>query len=65
MNTAADCRIHAAELFAQAKCEPERKVHLIGMAEAWLRLGVQAERIEAMMDRARPTTPRNPNLDVS
>lgn len=65
MNTAADCRIHAAEFLAHAKCEPERKVHLIDMAEAWLRLAVQAERIQAMMDHARPIIPRNPNLDIS
>jgi hypothetical protein len=65
MDTAADCRIRATECLAYAKHEPEREVHLIGMAESWLRLAVQAERIEAMMDHARPVIPRNPNWDIS
>jgi hypothetical protein len=56
--------MHAAEFFAHARREPEREAHLIGMADAWLRLAVQAERIEAMTDRAGPVIPRNPNLDV-
>ena len=65
IDTAADCRIHVAEFLAHTKREPEREVHLIGMAESWLRLAVQAERIKAMMDHARPVIPRNPNLDIS
>jgi hypothetical protein len=64
METGAGCRLHAAEFFAHAEREPERQAHLIGMAESWLRLAVQAERIEAMMDHARPVIPHNPNLDV-
>ena len=62
--TGADCRLHAAEFFAYAEREPERQAHLISMAESWLRLAVQAERVEAMMDHAGPVIPRNPNLDV-
>ena len=65
MDTGAVCRIHAAEFLAHAKREPEREAHLIGMAESWLRLAVQAERIEAMTNRATPVIPQNPNLDIS
>jgi hypothetical protein len=64
MDTGAGCRIRAAEFFADAKREPEREAHLIGMADFWLRLAVQAERIEAMSDHARPVVPRDPNLDT-
>ena len=55
---------YAAEFLAHAKREPERAAHLIGMADSWLRLAVQAERIEAMLDHARPVIPRCPNLDA-
>jgi hypothetical protein len=61
MDTGADCRRHAAEFHVYA--EPEREV--ISMAESWLRLANQAERIQALTDHARPIVPRNPNLDVS
>jgi len=65
MDTGADCRIRAAESLVQAKREPEREAHLISMAESWLRLAVQADRIQALMDHSRPVIPRNPNLDSS
>jgi len=64
MDTGAGCRIRAAEFLAHAKREPEREAHLIGMADFWLRLAVQAERIEAMSDHARPVIPRGPSLDT-
>jgi hypothetical protein len=65
MDTGADCRIRAAEFLVQAKREPEREAHLISMAESWLRLAVQADQIQALMDHSRPVIPRNPNLDSS
>ena len=65
MDTGAECRIHAAEFLVQAKREPEREAHLISMSESWFRLANQAERIQALIDHARPVIPRNPNLDVS
>ena len=65
MDTEAECRIHAAEFLVQAKREPEREAHLISMAESWFRLANQAERIQALIDHARPVIPRNQNLDVS
>ena len=65
MDTGADCRIRAAESLVQAKREPEREAHLISMAESWLRLAVQADQIQALMDHSRPVIPRNPNLDSS
>ena len=49
-NTAADCRTHAAEFLAQAEREPETKAHMVSMAESWLRLALQADRIEALSD---------------
>jgi len=64
MDTGAGCRTRAAEFLAHAKREPEREAHLIGMADSWLRLAVQAERIEAMLDHARPVIPQDPNLDT-
>jgi len=63
MDTGADCRVHAAEFLVQAKREPQREAHLISMAESWLRLAVQADQIQALMDHSRPVIPRNPNLD--
>jgi hypothetical protein len=65
MDTGADCRRHAAEFLVHAEREPEREAHFISMAESWLRLANQAERIQALTDHARPFIPRNPNLDVS
>jgi hypothetical protein len=65
MDTGAECRIHAAEFLVQAKREPEREAHLINMAESWFRLAIKAEQIQALTNRARPISPRNPNLDVS
>ncbi len=65
MDTGVDCRIRAAEFLVQAKREPEREAHLISMAESWLRLAVQADQIQALMDHSRPVIPRNPNLDSS
>ena len=65
MDTGVDCRIRAAEFLVQAKREPERGAHLISMVESWLRLAVQADRIQAVMDDSRPVIPRNPNLDNS
>jgi hypothetical protein len=65
MDTGAECRIHAAEFLVKAKREPEREAHLISMSESWFRLANQAERIQALIDHARPVIPRNPNLDVS
>ncbi len=65
MDTGVDCRIHAADFLVQAKHEPEREVHLISMAESWLRLAVQADQIQTLMDHARPVIPQNPNLDIS
>ena len=65
MDTGVDCRIRAAEFLVQAKREPEREAHLISMAESWLRLAVQADQIQAVMDHSRPVIPRNPNLDSS
>ncbi len=65
MDTGLDCRIRAAESLVQAKREPEREAHLISMAESWLRLAVQADQIQALMDHSRPVIPRNPNLDSS
>jgi hypothetical protein len=65
MDTGVDCRIRAAESLVQAKREPEREAHLISMAESWLRLAVQADQIQALMDHSRPVIPRNPNLDSS
>jgi hypothetical protein len=54
MDTGAECRIHAAEFLVQAMREPEREAHLIGMAESWLRLAINAEHIQALTDHARP-----------
>ena len=54
MDTGAQCRIHAAEFLVQAMREPEREAHLIGMAESWLRLAINAEQIQALRDHARP-----------
>ena len=65
MDTGLDCRIRAAESLVQAKREPEREAHLISMAESWLRLAVQADQIQALIDHSRPVIPRNPNLDSS
>jgi len=65
MDTGVDCRIRAAEALVQAKREPEREAHLISIAESWLRLAVQADQIQALMDHSRPVIPRNPNLDSS
>jgi hypothetical protein len=65
MDTGVDCRIRAAESLVQAKREPERKAHLISMAESWLRLTIQADQIQALMDHSRPVIPQNPNLDSS
>ena len=65
MDTGVDCRIRAAESLVQAKREPEREAHLISMAESRLRLAVQADQIQALMDHSRPVIPRNPNLDSS
>jgi hypothetical protein len=65
MDTGADCRIHAAEFLVQAKREPEREAHLISMAESWLRLAVQADQIQVLMDHARPVIPRNPHSESS
>jgi hypothetical protein len=65
MDTGVDCRIRAAESLVQAKREPEREAHLITVAESWLRLAVQADQIQALMDHSRPVIPRNPNLDSS
>jgi len=65
MDTGADCRIRAAESLVQAKREPEREAHFISTAESWLRLAVQADQIQALMDHSRPVIPRNPNLDSS
>ena len=65
MDTGVDCRIRAAGFLVQAKREPEREAHLIGMAESWLRLAVQADHIQSLMDHSRPVNPRNPNLDSS
>ena len=65
MDTGVDCRIRAAEFLVQAKREPEREAHLISIAESWLRLAVQADQIQALMDHSRPVIPRNPNLDSS
>jgi hypothetical protein len=65
MDTGVDCRIRAAESLVQAKREPEREAHLISMAESWLRLAVQADQIQALMDHSRTVIPRNPNLDSS
>jgi hypothetical protein len=53
------------EFLVYAKREPEREAHFMSMAESWLRLANQAERIQALTDHARPIIPRNPNLDVS
>ena len=65
MDTGAECRIHAAEFLIQAKCEPEREAHLIGMAESWLRLAINAEKIQVLTDHGRPVIiPRNSNFDV-
>ena len=65
MDIGVDCRMRAAESLVQAKREPEREAHLISMAESWLRLAVQADQIQALMDHSRPVIPRNPNLDSS
>jgi hypothetical protein len=65
MDAGVDCRVRAAESLVQAKREPEREAHLISMAESWLRLAVQADQIQALMDHSRPVIPRNPNLDSS
>jgi hypothetical protein len=48
MDTGADCRKHAAGFLVQAKGEPEREAHLIGMSEIWHRLAVQADQIETL-----------------
>ena len=53
MDTGVDCRIRATESLVQAKREPEREAHLISMAESWLRLAVQADQIQALMDHSR------------
>jgi len=45
MDTGVVCRIRAADFLVQAKRDPERKTHLISMAESWLRLAVQADHI--------------------
>jgi hypothetical protein len=65
MDTGVDCRIRPAESLVQAKREPEREAHLISMAESWLRLAVQADQVQALMNHSRPVIPRNPNLDSS
>jgi high-affinity nickel permease len=54
MDTAAECRIHAAEFLVQAMCEPEREAHLTGMAKSWLRLAITAEHIQALTNHTRP-----------
>ncbi len=64
MNTGAECRTRAAEFLVLAKREPQREAHLIGMAESWLRLAINAEQIQTLTDHARPIILRNPNLDV-
>ncbi len=64
MDTGADCRIRAAEFLVQVKHEPEREVHLIGMSESWLRLAVQADQIQVLVDHLGPVIPRNPKLDL-
>ena len=65
MDTGVDCRIRAAESLVQAKREPEREAHLNSVAESWLRLAVQADQIQALMDHSRPVIPCDPNLDSS
>jgi hypothetical protein len=65
MDTGAECRIHAAEFLVQAKREPEREAHLTSMAESWLHLANQAERIQALMDHARPVIRRNPTWTLA
>jgi hypothetical protein len=54
MDTGPECRIQAAEFLVRAKLEPEREAHLISMAESWLHLANQAERIQALIDQKRP-----------
>jgi hypothetical protein len=49
--------------WCKAKREPGGEAHLISMAESWLRLAVQADQTQALMDHSRPVIPRNPNLD--
>ena len=57
MDTGADCRRHAAEFLVYAEREPEREAHFISMAETWLRLANQAERIQALTDQRGPLFP--------
>jgi hypothetical protein len=64
MDTGADCRRYAAEFLIYAEREPECEAHFISMAETWLRLANQAERIQALTDHARPIIPRNPTWGI-
>jgi hypothetical protein len=51
MDTGVDGRIRVADFLVQAKRDPEREAHLISMAESWLRLAVQADQMQALMDQ--------------
>ncbi len=59
MDAGADCRKRAAEFLVQAKREPERKVHLTGMSESWLRLAAQADQIDCLIDAGKIHRRRN------
>ena len=59
--TGDEYRSRAAEYVELARRDRERKRHLLGMAEAWLRLAVRADRIQALSHQARSAVPRNRN----
>ena len=50
-------RIRATEFLVRATHEPEREVQLIGMSESWLRLAVQADQIQVLVDHVTPVIP--------
>ena len=51
--TGDDCRQHAAYYVEQARRDPERKRHLLGMAKSWIRLAARADRIQALSHQER------------
>ena len=59
-----DCRRRAAYYAAQARRDLERKRHLLGMAQSWLRLAVRADRIQALSQRTKSVIPRNHSYDT-
>lgn len=53
IDTAEGCRNRAAESVIQARHDPGRRRHFLGIAMSWLRLAAGAEKIRALMGRAK------------